>query len=504
MIDIVDYDQAQRLFQALRSDSALFAKEVMGHIVKHIPPFHKEAYAAIDRGYQYQAYVWARGLAKSTISHTIQVTKDICNATEPYTILLSETIDQASADLISVQDEIINNEIIHQLYGELKGDIWNVQSMELANGCYVKCLGYDSRVRGRKWKSYRPTKIILDDFESEQNSGTPEQRNEVQEWIYARVLPAAEVTNSTYQFWGTIVHPDAFLAKVKTLSYFNPPYGFYQEVPIEKDGVAAWPERYPLSWIELTRRRHEEARKLSLFLQEYYNLPAIAGKPRFNPDMIVEIDGIFQREGVTTWLKHSNGNKTPLYVFIGVDPASSLAETADNTIMTVIGALPSPGAKKFVILDMVAEKLTPTQQRDKLFELAQRYSPKMVTIETQGYQGALEDMCREKMRHSGVYFAINSFKSNQSKSNKWLLGLEPMINSGDISRISGLNNWRLLQNELLSYNEGIRSHDDTIDGLFLALQKTYSPHNFNVDEMITKLRQKGLNKTKRKRNWFTT
>lgn len=504
MIDITDIDQAQRLYQALSKDSALFAKEIMGHIVTRIPDFHREAYEVIDKNYQYLAFVWGRGLAKSTISHTIQVTKDICHAAEPYIILISETIDQASADLISVQDEIINNELIHQLYGDLKGEIWNVQSMELANGCYVKCLGYGSRVRGAKWKNSRPTKIILDDFESEQNSATPDQREEVQRWINARVMPATEVSSSKYQFWGTIVHPDSFLAKAKNLSFFKHPYGHYQEVPIERNGKPVWPERYPMSWIEFTRKRYEETRQLSLFLQEYYNIPSLTGKPRFNPDMITEIDGVFQREGITTWIKHANGTKTPVYVFIGVDPASSLAETADNTIMTVIGVLPSLGAKKYIILDMFADKLTPTEQRDKLFELVYTYSPKMVTIETQGYQGALEDMCREKMREKGLYFAINSFKSNKSKSNKWLLGLEPVINSGDISRLSGLKNWQLLQNELVCYNENVRAHDDTIDGLFLALQGSYAPQNYDVDEMITKLRHRADTKNKRKRTWFTT
>ena len=42
MIDITDIDQAQRLYQALSKDSALFAKEIMGHIVTRIPDFHRK------------------------------------------------------------------------------------------------------------------------------------------------------------------------------------------------------------------------------------------------------------------------------------------------------------------------------------------------------------------------------------------------------------------------------------------------------------------------------
>lgn len=161
----MDADQLSRLYQALDKDTSLWAKTIMGHIVKEIPPFHKQAYAIIDMNYKYSAFVFSRGMGKSTLSHTIQTTKDICHAKEPYIVLVSETIDQASADLVSVQDELLNNELIHELYGNLKGEIWNVQSIELLNGCYVNCKGYTSRIRGLKWKNQRPTKIILDDFE---------------------------------------------------------------------------------------------------------------------------------------------------------------------------------------------------------------------------------------------------------------------------------------------------------------------------------------------------
>lgn len=493
MKDILkDPMKAQRLYQALNADTALFAKTIMGHIVKEVPVYQKEAYAALDRGYQNYAFVWARDLAKSTISHPIQTTKDICHAREPYVALVSETVDQASADLISIQDEIINNELIHLLYGDLKGDVWNVQSSEMRNGVYVRCFGYNSRIRGQKWKNRRPTKIILDDFESESNSATPAQRADVLNWLYARVFPATDSQQACYQLWGTVVHPDAFLGKAKDNPRFKPPLGFYQEVPIEIDGVPVWPQRRGKEWIKQTRALYEYDRRLSLFMQEYYNIPSLTGNPRFNTAMISELTGYFQREGIVTWLAHSNGDKTPLYTFIGVDPASSLAEDADNTVMCVIGALPYSGneSKRYVVLDIIAEKLSPTQQRDRLFQLVRQYSPKTVTIETQGYQGALEDMCREKMRTEGIHFAIKPFKSNKSKSNKWLLGLEPFVNAGDIYRISGLRNWNLLNEELTSYNEDLRAHDDTIDGLFLALNDAYNPPNFNVDEYLGKLRQR--------------
>ena len=168
----------------------------------------------------------------STISKSIQVTSDICFAKEPFTVLLSESIDQASKDLISVVDEIENNEIIKLLFGDLRGNVWNQEEIEAKNGCFVKTKGYGSRIRDIKWKNMRITKTILDDYESENNTGTDKQRDAVFDWIEAQVLRAGIPNVTTTQFFGTIVHPEAHLAKIKTLPEFQAPRGFYLEVPI--------------------------------------------------------------------------------------------------------------------------------------------------------------------------------------------------------------------------------------------------------------------------------
>ena len=77
MKDILkDPMKAQRLYRALNADTALFAKTIMDILSKKSLPSQKEAYAALDRVQNY-AFVWARDLAKSTISHPIQTTKDM-------------------------------------------------------------------------------------------------------------------------------------------------------------------------------------------------------------------------------------------------------------------------------------------------------------------------------------------------------------------------------------------------------------------------------------------
>ena len=77
--------------------------------------------------------------------------------------------------------------------------------------------GASQRLRGKKQLSTRYTGIILDDFESELNTKTPERREEIKKWIVSTVYPALEESPGREGWiWlaGTIVHYDSFLQMI--------------------------------------------------------------------------------------------------------------------------------------------------------------------------------------------------------------------------------------------------------------------------------------------------
>jgi len=513
-IAAMDQEQLKMLFVTLQRDYSAFARIIMGHIVKEIPPYQREIYSALDKQHKHLGIASFRGSAKSTISHTIQGTSDICFAREPFLVFVSESIDQSSADLISVQDEIANNELIHLLFGNLKGEIWNRESTEFSNGVYITCKGYSSRIRGIKWKNMRPTKIIMDDVESEQNIATSDQRTQFDEWINKRVLPSGAVGgNCKYQMFGTIIHPQSWLARAKDMSIYRPPNGMFLNVPIEKNGVPAWGSMYSMDWINRERDSYRQRNQLAAFNQEYYNIPSMTGKCKFNVGMITPIDGVFRRHQTITYIE-SEGKKIPINVYIGVDPADSDNEKADNCIYFVIGVLPNhkdlssykadSAIPNVVLLHSEVSKDSPTKQVEQIFRLVETYCPKHVEIETQGYQTALADFCRRDMKAKGITFAIREFKSNKSKNNKWLYGLEPNINGGHISRLKNMAGWDQLEKELIAFNEDYHDHDDSIDGLFLALDNAYAPQMYDINAAIQRMKDLDKNKNKKQvLNWMT-
>lgn len=494
----LDQEQIDKLYLAMEGSYELFAKVCMGHIVRDVPEYHTTIYSALDKRHEYNAFIVFRGGAKSTISKTIQCSADMCFAREPFTLLISESIDQASKDLISITDEIENNEIIRSMFGLLEGTLWNKEEVEATNGAFIKCKGYGSRIRGLKWKNIRPTKIILDDYESEYNTGTHKQREAVKQWISAQVLPAGSPGETTFQFIGTIVHKDSHLASIKELDIVNPPLGVYMEIPVEVDGIPAWASRFPMKYIKQKEAEYRQKGKFAMWMQEMYHKPFNLAKPFFNTSMITEMNMTFHKAGQITWLEDPlTMEKIPCNVYIGVDPAISLSEGSDNTIILALAVLPD---KRKIILDIYVGKILPTEQRDIILKMAQQYTPVAVTIETQGYQGALENMVSEKMSASGDYFNIRTFKSNVSKSNKWLEGLEPEVNSGFISYLRDTPNINTLFIEMQSYNKEDREHDDTIDALYLANLNAYPPSSFNVDEMLAMQKERSMKRKVKKVN----
>lgn len=448
----------------------------------------------------------------STISKPIQVTHDLCYAKFPYTMLISESEDQASADLISIQDEIFNNELLLELFGNNRGNITNTEALELANGCYVRIKGVKGRARGYKWKNRRPTKLILDDFESEHNTESDDMRNQVFNWVFRVIKFMGEPGKTQIQFFNTIVHPDSFMAKAVDMPFFKRPKGFYMSVPAmtqdaEGNWSSAWEAQFPVKELIKDRAEYYKIGQGVSWDQELLNIPAVTGRCIFKTEKLLPLEGAtFDRYKSLTWIE-KDGKKIPIRVYMGLDPAASVKESSDDTCGIVIGVPPinnsADGLFDIIILDVIAGKYDPSQQPDLLFKAKEKYSFVHVTIETNAYQLALPSFLRQMMAAGrSPAFSIVEFRSAESKNNKFLKGLEPFINGGHVSYLPGCNHIEELIHQMNIFNTGsARRKDDLVDALYLALNQSYPSPRYDVEEALK--REKDTKKKMPVYNWRT-
>ena len=487
-----DYNvqEKKKLYDRLSSDSSYFARVCFGHIVHEIPLFHREIYSAFDdENLTYLGIVVFRQAAKSTLK-VIKVCQLACNQKTKYTLLISETEDQAFDDLRTLKDEFETNEVIQLLYFNDKtaeGEIWANGTIVLINGVCIKAKGMNSRMRGMKYKFQRPDHIMLDDFESEDNSHSDEARADVSNKISAVIIPIGDVI-TRFIFFNTLPNDQCFMAT----EIANPNGIFaaankgkfikYQITQIV-NGVEepTWLLRYPWEWIRAKKNYYIARKELHIWLQEFFNIPGNRSEPKMDANLVTMVKAKFVNAGAIKYLEYKDGTKVVLNTFIGVDPASTTNKKSDNTIVFTIGITPS---EDIVILSVKVRKISITKQPMEVFNTMREYYADNTTIESISYQLSLYEYVEKAMYDMNEYFTITPYKKTLSKDNKFIAGLEPLINGGKVSYVEGCEGIEVFPNEVTCYSGGIKEHDDTLDGLYLALFGYWVPGQVDVDEYL--------------------
>jgi len=518
-----DKPKLDRILAIANKSYALFTELIdVSWNTKIIPDTHIDMYGSYDamrRGeFTKLVNVVYRGYGKSAIKKNVTI-RDILNRDERYIVFVNETIKQSSADSASIKYELRNNEMIKLLYGDVsyareeggkRSSVYNVNrtifylNNDPTKWVALEVYGMTTAVRGLIVNGIRPTRLILDDFESEKNSSTPAGRETVKDKIQLQFLPFGQAGEFTIVFQGTVVHPKAWLAKIQKdnkdarISSFNNENTYYNERSMSSDpdtyGVGVWPELHGYAFWKEQRDMYLEDNDYWKFLQEYYNIPRQASSPAFNIDMITPNNLTYRSLGKIQWMEDEQGLKIPCKTFIGLDPAYAFTSRADDTVVTVIAVMPGG---RVAIIDMYVGKIDMTDKLEKIFEFNKTYQPTNILIEAFGAALELPHSLEREMYTRKVVIPYETFKERIGKSTKFLSGLTPFINRGDFTYTHSCPNIELLLFQMSVFSGEERFHDDAIDGLFLAYRASEEVADIDVEKLILAYKIKHANKINR-------
>jgi hypothetical protein len=430
------------------------------------PDFHRDVgKLLIDKSKQQLALVMPRDHAKSTLAACAVLHRFLFATKEnpEFIAWIGEAQDQARDNLNWIQNHIYSNPAIHYYFGDLEGDKWTKDEFTLRNGCRMIGKGTSQRLRGKKQNSTRYTGIILDDFESELNTKTPDSRRQIKEWVTAAVYPAIDFDKDGF-LWcnGTIVHYDSFLNGLVTKSREAEKTGeeFAWDVFTRKaieDGKPIWPSRWPMKKLEERKQFYIDSGTPAKFYQEYMNQ---AKSPE---------DQIFSEDDINNALYKG---------FARYD-----------------------GEYDYYVIEYWRQRVLPMDCADKIFEIAKRYSPvRRINIETIAYQEMLRDYVMKRSKAEGLFLpgiekGIKNY--NQKKKDRLFEGLQPMFKAGAVHLKKEMHEFI---GELLDFPKG--SHDDTIDAFWLSTQ--WARGNSKAGTSKKKKNESGKWYTPKKAyNWMT-
>lgn len=275
------------------------------------------------------AGIFPRGFAKTTWEK-IDCIHDIVYGLEPVILYISATLEDAQFHFDSIKNELESNEWLIYVYGSFVpptdqlGTKWTNKHFQTTNGVNVIARGA-GKGRGVNIRNKRPTKIIVDDAESDEQVRSSARREKYHKWITEVIMPSRDKVRGRIKVIGTVIHPEC-----EVLKFYEAHGGIFRRA-IE-DGQSIWPNFWTLGDLIRVRdgytdsegKQHEGIGVLA-FSQEYLNEP-------INSDATV-----FDRKAIERNVYDELPRLEELEIRMAVDPNAGQSKMADFMGICVLG-----------------------------------------------------------------------------------------------------------------------------------------------------------------------
>ena len=490
-----------QILSKLKDNMILFGKVTIPNMFSsESPEFHYDiAKNLMDKSHKQVNIIAPRGHAKSSIVGGVFPLWHIMFEKGPKLIvLISRTQDHAVKLLGTIKDVLDYSSQFRQLFGYWgmnSARVWSKAEIELKDGTMIICKGTGQQLRGIKHGNQRPTLIILDDPEDENNTKTAEAMESNLRWLLQSAIPSLDPERGRIAIIGTPIHQRCIVETLKEMTGWK--NLLYK--PDLDNNKALWETWQPIEKLRQKKAELESINRVSVFYREYMCEVVGDEDQLFKESYINYYDGSLFHDSSgnaflkITYLNHSDTTEErPVNVFMGVDPASSTRQTADfSTIVPV--AIDAEGNR--FVLPYYRKRATPMSLAEAILEYFKIYKPEKVRIESVGYQEMLREYVKVRCEESNMFIPGLEIKENPRNSKSMRLEtMEPYFAQG---KFHMQKNMMELKDELLLYPRG--KHDDLLDGLYYATKKIYQPFHKKEDKCEV---NKELNPTKKKTSWF--
>jgi len=507
------------------SDIRLFAAHFFPHYCKSaFNLFHDDTftdYEYLERGI-HRASAAPRGYAKSTIKAFLKPIHDLCYKLERFVVIISNTEAQAKGKLKDIRSELLSNQRLIDIYGEMlpTKKVGETDYIAINRGHKVRflALGSKTEIRGIRFGAARPSKVVCDDVEHSTEVDNEEIRTKMQDW-HNDVISKIGNKETNIEYIGTVLHRDSLLANIlKNPKYESRRYkaiiswadrkdlwekwkGIYCD--LEVDDRKADAERYyinnkaaMLQGTEVLWPEHESYYELQeeiiesgyrSFMKEKQDNPLSDEDKIFDPEefgyFVEEVEGLrIVKSGVLIPY-----NK--MYPFGVIDPATGQTKPKKGKkpdFTCILSGYQDMKGRLLVVHDATNRK-APTKYIKDTFELYEKFSYEKFGVETNLYRNLLlpnmvdERKRREKEKKKIIKLPFYDIEQVENK-HKRIYTLEPKVSHGWI-----LFNKTLSQeffNQMIDFPKG--DHDDCPDALEMLWSLTnnrYKPCALSMDAM---------------------
>lgn len=392
----------KRLFKIL--DEVTIQKQ-MGRKKKH-----KKAIAA------------SRSFGKSSIFSLAYPAREFLFHNTRFEVLISNTTEQALMLSENLKRELISNDVIQELFGNIKSESfskerWIAQLKGDDIGTLFLPRGSGQQVRGVRYLRHRPHRINIDDAEDSESVRSEEQREKRRNWFFNDVCNSVNVYDAEEDWFillvGTILHEDSLLANLLELEEW------------EGETISICDDQYNSNWEEAISTEeikgivdgYRKAGELDSFYREYMNLPISLEDPTFSKNYFKEYD-----PG-----KEDLNRIRSIESVILVDPAKSVKQHSADSAIVGVGV--DTRNQSIYVRDVVAGKMYPDDIYREVLAMADRLRAKVVGIEVTSLNEFITYPFRNELLRKNSSLEIVELKARAKKEER-IAALVPFYRNG--------------------------------------------------------------------------
>lgn len=229
-------------------------------------------------------------------------------------IYWSKTYDQASEMLTSIRLQYEYNQKLIQDFGEFKSfGSWDEESFTTSQGIWWKALGKGQSPRGSKKDEKRPSIIIGDDFDDDEELRSPKRLEQSWQWVTDALWPVMDVSQKgLYVFLNNRLAKDSLMSRAYEMADYKDTVNL-----LDENGKPTWHQRHKLEDCQyMIQKMGTRASQ-----KEYFNNPVTEGR-------------VFKEE----WLQVKKMELKGYFALLAyLDPSFKSKKNADHKALILLG-----------------------------------------------------------------------------------------------------------------------------------------------------------------------
>lgn len=350
--------------------------------------FHTEWQQVTELRDQFALVGAPREHAKSTFFTLGNPVHKIVYGLRRFLWLLSDTHEQAATFSLAIKMELEENPRLRHDFGKLETKKWSDDEFETANGVKVLARGRGDKVRGLRYRQFRPDMAVFDDMENDENVENPRRVKQLVNWIRGSVLGSLGAGYSAVMV-GNLFHPKSAIVQLINDKdeegqprYFSKVYAAILDegTPNERP---LWPANWPMD--RLRRKRHDVGSYA--FNKEYMNRVAVDDSPF--PE---EQAKYFERIEVVS---------RKLVIATALDPSAKAGENNDFRSVVTFGL--DPEEMTFFCLHAWIKKRSIGEMFAACYDQHDHYAAQSVFVEENMLKDFLHEAIANYARQAGRF-----------------------------------------------------------------------------------------------------